>query len=106
MFTDQQAIQRLSQISHEMKAISDLDGVWRALADTIRKRATTIATDHVDLGAPMRSQPRGKRRCFPVREQIDDAMLVEVHEQRAIACPTPEGKNRPRPACGGAGGQQ
>ncbi|HZC07531.1 MAG TPA: hypothetical protein VE338_17990 [Ktedonobacterales bacterium] len=75
-----------------MKAVSDLEGLRRALANAISKRATVIATAQGDVSVPMRSQPRGKRRCFPVWEQIDDAMLLGVHEQRAIADPTPEGE--------------
>lgn len=92
MFTDQQAVQRLAQIPDQVKAVSDLDDLWRTLANAVGKRPTPIPTDYLQLGAAMRGQPRGECRRLPVRQQIDDAVLVEVDQERPIAQATPEGE--------------
>lgn len=92
MFAGQESIQRLPQIPHQVKAVGDLDSLWRALADAVGKRSTTIPTHHLDLGAPARGQPRGQGRRLAVWQQVNDAMLFEVHQQRAVAQPTPEGE--------------
>ncbi len=96
LFAGQESIQRLPQIPHQVKAVGDLDSLWRALADAVGKRSTTIPTHHLDLGAPARGQPRGQPRGPGCRravwQQVNDALLFKVHQQCAVAQPTPEGE--------------
>jgi hypothetical protein len=59
MFTNQQAVKRLAQIPqipqipHKVKAVSDLDGLGRAVADAIGKGSTLIATHFLYLGSAL-----------------------------------------------------
>ncbi len=95
MFVDQQPIERLPQIPHQMEAVSHLRCLGGALTGAVGEGSATIPADHLDLRclrAPMRGQPRGECRRLPVRQQVNHAMLFEIYQQRAVAQPAPEGE--------------
>ncbi len=62
----EQALDRVAQVLHEMKAVSDLHGVRCALGDRLGVGAGTVAGD--DLNARMSSEPRCNGRSFAIRE--------------------------------------
>ena len=54
---------------------------------------TPISTDHLHVLAMVLLQPGGERRSVPVGQQIEDAMLVEIHQNRAVVAATSEGES-------------
>ncbi len=93
MFTDQQTLQCLSKVLHYMKAVRHLHCLRRALACALSKRPSSVATHHFQSrchGAAVSAIGQGRR--FSIRQQVKDAVLFEVHQERPIAQPTPEGE--------------
>ena len=79
----------VAEIAEQMPSIGHLDGVRRALPDSVGVRAGTITGDDLDTGTIM--QPPTDGRCLPVRQQIDDLVRFQVHQYRAIAATPPPG---------------
>jgi hypothetical protein len=67
-----------------MEAIGNLDGLRRRLPGALSKRPAAIATDDLDAGPAMSPQPPGERGRFPVRQEIDHPMRLQVHQDGAI----------------------
>jgi len=44
-----QSLERISQVLHEVNAIGDLDGLWRALTDAVRISLPAIPCDDLDF---------------------------------------------------------
>jgi hypothetical protein len=81
--------QRIAQVLGEMKAFRDLGGLRCAPSGCfcIGRRAIPAH----DLDRWVVSQPGRDRRGIPVRKNIQDAMGIEVNDQRPIVVPPPPG---------------
>jgi hypothetical protein len=78
-----------------MKAVRHLHRPRRTLPGAFGKRPSTVATHHVQSFPTlllMLLQPFGKRRRFSIWQQVNDAVLLEIHQQRAVAKAASEGK--------------
>jgi hypothetical protein len=86
---DEEAFQGLAEVLDEMEAIDHLDGLGRASAKAIGVEVAPIATNHGDrrmLGEPGRDA--GGRA---VRQEVHDAVVREVDQDRAIPMTSPPG---------------
>ena len=73
-----------------MKAVGDLDRIWRTTPRTIGVDATSITAD--DLNARMRLQPGGHGIRRAVGQDVYDAAPFEIDEDCAVplrACARP-----------------
>jgi len=77
-----------------VEAVGYLHGLRCCPACAVGKRPTAIAAQHVDLRPAVLLQPAGERRGSAVGQQIDDAMLVEIDEDRAIVAAAAEGSGK------------
>ena len=68
-----------------MVAIRDLPGARSAACGCLRIGPSTVATD--DLYAPMRTQPADDGGRFPIGQDLDRTMGLQVDQQRAVAVP-------------------
>ena len=72
-----------------MKAVDDLHGLRRPPPNAVGIEVTAIATDQADRR--MLGQPRRDGRGRAVRQQVHDAVIREIHQDRAVAMPPPPG---------------
>jgi hypothetical protein len=75
-----------------VEAASHLGRLRCCLTGTVGKRPTAIATHHFDLRPAVLLQPHGKGRRVSVGQEIEDAMLLQIHEDRAIVAAAAEGE--------------
>jgi hypothetical protein len=80
----------LAEVLHQMKAVSDLPRLWRALTRGLRIETSTVAADHFHLR--MALQPTGGRFRRTIRQQVHNPPTLQVHDDRAVA-----GAFAPRP---------
>ena len=80
------ALHGVPEVAEQMPSIGDLDSVWRALPNPVGISASTITGDDLDAG--MTAQPVCNCRRFAVGQQIDDGVLLEVNQYRAVAATT------------------
>ncbi len=92
MLTGQQTIQRLSEVLQQVEAVGYLHRVGRGLACALGKGSTPIATDDGYVVSGVLLQPARQRGRLAVRQEIEDAVLLKIHQDRPIALPAPEGK--------------
>ncbi len=86
----QQAVDRLDHVAHEVETVDDVDGVGRALADAFGVAAVAVA--HRDFDARMLPQPVGHDRDRAIGQQIDHPARFQVDEHRAERHTPPEGE--------------
>src|SRR5689334_22222716 len=65
---------------HQMKAVSDLNRIWRSLPRTFSKRAGTVARD--DLHTRMRLKPGGEGGGTGIGKQLEWAIRAEIDQDR------------------------
>lgn len=86
----QDFLQRVRQIAHQMPAVGTLDDARCPLPRTIRIGWGTVPGDMFHAG--MLAQP-GRERCGrAVREQIDNVVALVVHQDRAVGMTPPQGE--------------
>ncbi len=78
----EEALQGVTQIAEEMKAIRDLRSLGRATGGAIREATTAIARNNVN--GWMRREPCGNCVRRPVRELVDGLVAFQIHTQRAV----------------------
>ena len=83
-------LERLREVVQQVPAVSDLDRLGRALPCAVGIHARAIAADDRHL-RPAREPGRRAGRA-PVGQQIKEAVLVQIDEDRAIALATAQGK--------------
>ena len=66
-----------------MPAIGHLDRLGSTLPRGLRVGGSTITAD--DLDARMRLEPLHQRLCVPSWQHIDDAVLLEIDQDGAVA---------------------
>lgn len=79
--------QRLADVGQHGETVCHLDRVGRPLAGAIGVRACSVTGDHADTG--MSGQPGRERGGRPILEEVHDAALFEIDQDRAIALPAP-----------------
>ena len=75
--------ERVRGVPKQMPAIRDLDRLRCALAHAISIGAGPVTRD--DLDAMMPAKPRGQSPGVAIGQEIDDAALLEVAQDRAVA---------------------
>lgn len=84
-------LEDLAAVARQMEAICDLDGVRRGLAGRGGVIAPAIPADEVGLA--VLGDPRRNRRGGALREQVDDAPLLQIDAQGPVAMGPLEGKS-------------
>src|ERR1700677_457926 len=80
----------LAEVLQQMKAVSDLPRLRRALARTLRVEARTIAADHLHARVILKPIGRGRRRT--IWQHVNHLTALEVNDDRAVVRTLP-----PRP---------
>jgi hypothetical protein len=83
-------IQSFPQILQQMKAVRHLDGCGCALACTLRIRTRPIPSD--DLHPGMFLEPLGDSLSGTIRQECHGLPVLQVHQDRAIGVPFPQGE--------------
>src|ERR671920_1754779 len=78
----QPALDHLPQVQQQMPSIRDLDRPRRPERDTAGVLARAITGDDADAAVVLK--PVGQRRGAPVRQQVDDAMPLQVDENGSV----------------------
>jgi hypothetical protein len=81
------ALQGFAQILQQMPAIHNLDGCGRTGRRTLGIALRTIAADYLHSGALC--QPVAKRFPFPIRQEVDGPVSLQINQDRAIPLTTP-----------------
>ncbi|MEN3237792.1 hypothetical protein PUR29_30330 [Methylobacterium ajmalii] len=76
------AFDGLLHVSEKVPSIGDLLRLGSAEACASRVLGRAIPGDEFDAGVPF--EPAGHRGCRAIREEIDDAVTVEVDDDRAV----------------------
>jgi hypothetical protein len=89
-----------------MKAVRHLDGCGCALACPLRIRTRPIPGDDLHPGVCL--EPLGDRLSGTIRQECHGLPALQVHQDRAIGVPFPQGKIVPsqHPGCGHSGQRQ
>jgi hypothetical protein len=90
LLMQEEALERSHQIVDQMPPVRHLNSLGRAAARAVSVESGAVPTHYND--PRMRSQPGCHRLSRAVRQQVDEAMALEVAEQRTIAMAAP-----PRP---------
>lgn len=77
------------EIQEQMKPIGHLDGMGGSLFGGLGINSTTIPSDH--FYARMLFQPNLQTSHRTVRKEVDDVMLIQVHQNRSIILPLAPG---------------
>ena len=80
-------LQGVAEMAEQMPTVRDLDRRGRTAPDPIGIRARPIAGDHLDPGVP--AQPVGDGAGLAIRQQIDDAVALEIADDGAVTGATP-----------------
>jgi hypothetical protein len=88
MLSGQGALHNLARIHQQMKAVSNLFGLWCAHACGQGVISSAVAADEVNRGVAL--EPLDTRGLQAVGQEVNHAALFEIHEQRAIATCPPE----------------
>src|SRR5579871_1895925 len=86
----EEGFERGREVLKQMEAIGHLDRFWCAPSCSLGIPATSVPTD--DLWAPVLLQPGHQGFRLTVRQEIDDAVPLEVDHDRAITVTTTEGE--------------
>jgi len=92
MLARQEPIQRHPQVLQQVEAVGHLHGLWCCLSCTFGERPAAIPTHDLHLRSTVRAKPGGERGRFPVGQEVDHPMLLEVHQDRPVAHAPPQGK--------------
>jgi hypothetical protein len=87
--SEEEPLQGLTQVLHQVKPIDDLDRLRRPLPNALSLEATTIAAD--DLDARLRLQPLCDRGGRAFREEIKHTMALEIAEHGPEPSASPPG---------------
>ena len=98
----QQGLDGFSQVFDQMKPIHDLDGMRGTTTNAVRIEGTPIPTD--DRHRRMLGEPLRHRVCRALRQEVQDAMRLQIDQDRAIALPASPGPLIDPQHCGGAVG--
>jgi hypothetical protein len=85
-----EGFQCLAQILQKMPAIRDLEGSGSGLRDGISEGPIPIPAD--DLYARMSEKPNGKRRCLPIRQEVNRQMTLQIQQDRVKRASFPKRK--------------
>ena len=85
-----EALHGVTEVAEQVPSVGDLDSIRRTLPDPVGIGARPITGD--DLHARMLAQPRRDGCGFPIGQEIDDGVRLEIHHHRAVAVAPP-----PRP---------
>ena len=66
-----------------MKSVSNLDGVGGSPTASCRIKTTPVSRN--DLHSWMSLKPVGEALGGSIREKIDDCMVLQIHQDRAVA---------------------
>jgi hypothetical protein len=80
----------VSEILEQVEAIRNLDGAGHSSLDGVGVLTAAVAADHFDVG--VLSEPRGERFGAPVRKDVHQSVVLQVHMDSAPATPAPEGE--------------
>lgn len=72
----------IGKAAEQMSAISHLNGIRRALTDSLGMNAVTVT--RYDLDTRMSTQLRANSRCLAVWQQIDNLVRFQVDQDRAV----------------------
>ena len=84
-----EALHGITEVPEQVPSVGDLNSSGRTLPNPVGISASPITGD--DLHARMLAQPGGHRCGFPIRQQIDDIVRLEIHHHRAVAAAPPPG---------------
>jgi hypothetical protein len=85
----QKGLDRLPQVFDQMKPIHDLGGMRGATANAVRIECTAIPTD--DRNRWMLGEPLRHRVCRALRQEVQDLVIFQIDQDRAIALPASPG---------------
>ena len=85
----EQALEGLTHVLEQMKAVGDLDGIWRPAARAFGILRRPVAADH--LHAWMLLEPLGKGVSRALRKQIDWLMLLKIDQDGPVDLPFASG---------------
>jgi hypothetical protein len=85
---DGDTLQRVGQVVDQMPPVSHLECLGRATPGSTGADAITISAD--DLGTRMFARPIDERISRGIFQQIDNAMRIRIHQNRAVATSTSE----------------
>ena len=77
------ALHSVTEVPKQVPTVGDLDSIRRTPPDPIGISASPITRD--DLHARTFAQPGGHRCGFPIGQEIDDFVRLEIHHHRAVA---------------------
>ena len=80
----------LAEVLQQMKTISDLPRMRRALTRSLRIEASTIAADHLHVRVILEPTGRGRRRT--IRQHVHHLTTLKVNDDHAVVGTLP-----PRP---------
>jgi len=83
--TLQEIRQRLTQRGQQMEAIHHLERLGCPLAGPVGVDLRAVTTEHDDLG--MLAQPGRAGRGRPIRQQIQDPVGLQIHQDRRVGPP-------------------
>ena len=80
-----ESLRGIAKITEQVPPVRDLDSIGRALTSAVSIGASTVPGD--DLNPGPTAQALGNCCCFPVKQQIDHLILLQVPQHRAVAVP-------------------
>src|SRR5215216_1154773 len=86
----EEALEGLTQVLEQMKAVGDLDGMWRPAARAFGILGRPVAADH--LHPWMLLEPLGKGVSGALRKQINWLMLLKIDQDCPVDLPSPKRK--------------
>ena len=75
--------ERGTGVLHQVPSVGYLDGVRATLGGSLDVACATIAGDDADRG--VRGEPGGDCCCLAIRQDVDDATLFQIADDRAVA---------------------
>jgi hypothetical protein len=84
---DQEGFHGIADILAEMLAICHLDRQWNACRRCLRIDAPAVAADQFNVRVRLKPVLRGGHG--PIGEQVDHAVVLQIHQECAIAMTTP-----------------
>jgi hypothetical protein len=82
MVTNEDPLHHLRQVLFDVPSVGNLDRLWSTASDAIGVGAGSITTDDLNFLVP--AEPGGQGRCRPIWQQVDDPMLLQIDEDRAV----------------------
>ena len=79
----------VAEVVQQVPAVSNLNGVWGALAHPVGVGAGTVACDHLDAG--MLAKPGGQCFRLPIGQEVHDAVTLQVDQDGSVTVATAPG---------------